>query len=824
MTGSPSPIEACGTKLAAISPRVRFGIWLGLLLLMAAYGGQLWSHGAKIQSDILAMLPKLQQDPLTERALARVEGKLSDRLYLALVAKDDARAIAAAKLLQSELQSPQGASNPFSEIRSGASDSGDALSRFYFPHRFKLLTREQTQLLQSAGGEGLEQLLQQALQQTYSAFGYAGSGLLAQDPLLLYPANLQALAPRLKLGVSQGILLTHKEAHSIAIIMAKGRQSVFNPNAQQAQNAALQQALTRLQGAYPDVQVLKAGGLFHALAATQSAKAEISIIGMASLVGVILLVWLAFRSVMPLLLALLTIGSGLLFAIVSTLAVFKELHLLTLVFGTSLIGIAIDYSFHYYCERLQHQHKSAAATVRHIFPAMSLALLTSVLAYLGIGLTPFPGMQQVAIFCASGLVGAYLCLLLAYPLLAGSRLPPGDKPLAMAQRYLQSYLGLFQSGTTTPGSAAPKARRLAALLLLVLLGSGLARLASDDNIRNLQQSPAELGAEEDRLRTLLSGGTDNQFILARADSEQALLQRLEHLTPVLEQALAAGELGNFVSLSPYLPSTARQAENYALQAQIYLQHLPQIGDALGLTDALLPTLRQAYLDAAGLEIHPLDLLHGPLAQDLADLWLAPASAATGQTSEYGAIIMLGGIADLPGLTQRLAYDDKVQLVDKVAQISAVMGQYRRLTLGWLGLALLMAALIFSLRFGFKLACVVVAVPALAALLTLAALGLMGSPLSLFHALALILVFGIGVDYSLFFAENRDRGAAVMMAVFMSACSTLLAFGLLAFSQTLAIHFFGLTLSLGIACTLLLAPLIQAPLINTVTRNVNSCPN
>ena len=119
---------------------------------------------------------------------------------------------------------------------------------------------------------------------------------------------------------------------------------------------------------------------------------------------------------------------------------------------------------------------------------------------------------------------------------------------------------------------------------------------------------------------------------------------------------------------------------------------------------------------------------------------------------------------------------------------------------------MLASLIFSRRFGIKLALWVTAVPALAALLTLATLGLLGSPLTLFHALALILVFGIGVDYSLFFAETQ-QGKGVMMAVFMSACSTLMAFGLLAFSHTPAIHYFGLTLLLGIAFTFVLAPLI-----------------
>ena len=143
-----------------------------------------------------------------------------------------------------------------------------------------------------------------------------------------------------------------------------------------------------------------------------------------------------------------------------------------------------------------------------------------------------------------------------------------------------------------------------------------------------------------------------------------------------------------------------------------------------------------------------------------------------------------------------------------------MGKYRQLTLILLAIAMMIAAAIFSMRFSIKLAVLVVAVPALSAIFTLALLGLMGSPLTLFHALALILVFGIGVDYSLFFAESKQQSRGVMMAVFMSACSTILAFGLLAFSSTPAIHNFGLTLLLGIVFTFVLSPFVQ-----TFTRTI-----
>ncbi|MCL1124595.1 MMPL family transporter [Shewanella surugensis] len=803
-----------------IKPSLRFLLWVTILISLAFTGLHLWQHGAKVQTDILAMLPKVKEDPLTDRALSRVESQLANRIYIALIASNETEAVSAAKRFMDSLEQTSPAA--FDDIQSADLNQGEALSQYYFPYRFKLLTQKQTQALSQ---DQLPQMILSTQQALYNAFNFANSRLLTQDPLLLYPDNIMAMVPKNQLQVQQGILLHKQNGHVASIVMAKGINSAFNPDAQQAQLASLDNAIQVTTHQYQNIKIIKAGALFHAAAATETAKNEISTIGIISLVGVIALVWFAFRSIMPLLIALLTLTTGFLFALIGTLLVFNQIHLLTLVFGTSLIGIAIDYSFHFYCERLQHQTLSASNTVKHIFPAISLALLTSVLAYLSMGLAPFPGMQQVAIFCASGLIGAYLTLILAYPLLAQSPLPTSKKQLVLATQY-QTMLTRFSHGLSH------QQLTISLIILFAFCSYGLLHLKSNDDIRQLQQSPVQITQEENQVRSLLSGGTDNQFLLVKGANEQALLQHLESLTPYLQKAISLGYLGNAISISPYLPSHKQQDESYQLQEKIYGKSLHSILDDIGLDDSIAPALQNAYLNARSQYIEPDGFLTSAGGKSLSPLWLAPTAKvssevkltqtklaqtkltpiALNQTNEFGTIVLLGGIHNLPALTQLLMplihNNGPVKLVDKVADISHIMGQYRQLTLALLAIALILACFIFSIRFHFKLALIIVAVPTLATLFTLAILGVVGSALTLFHALALILVFGIGVDYSLFFAEAQKDSAGVMMAVFMSACSTLLAFGLLAFSNTPAIHTFGLTLLLGIGFTFLLSPFIH----------------
>lgn len=83
--------------------------------------------------------------------------------------------------------------------------------------------------------------------------------------------------------------------------------------------------------------------------------------------------------------------------------------------------------------------------------------------------------------------------------------------------------------------------------------------------------------------------------------------------------------------------------------------------------------------------------------------------------------------------------------------------------------------------------------------SVAVLHVSGERLTLFHLTALLLVLGIGIDYSLFFTrreastERRQTGHALRVC----AISTLTVFGILAFSSLPVLHAIGLTVFIGV---------------------------
>lgn len=146
---------------------------------------------------------------------------------------------------------------------------------------------------------------------------------------------------------------------------------------------------------YPQAQLLSRGTVFYSDYASQQAKRDISTLGVATLLGVLLLIVATFRSLRPLLLCAISIGIGALAGTVATLLFFGELHLMTLVMSMSIIGISADYTLYYLTERLVHGGENSPwQSLDKVRNALLLALLTTVVAYLIMMLAPFPGSAR----------------------------------------------------------------------------------------------------------------------------------------------------------------------------------------------------------------------------------------------------------------------------------------------------------------------------------------------------------------------------------------------------------------------------------------------
>jgi predicted exporter len=116
---------------------------------------------------------------------------------------------------------------------------------------------------------------------------------------------------------------------------------------------------------------------------------------------------------------------------------FGQVNVMTLVLGTSLIGVALDFAQHYLSKSWVQANWHSWSALRATLPGLSLSLATNLIGYLALAFTPFPALTQVAVFSAAGLIAAYLCAVCLLPAwLSGLRLSPAPALLGASQRLL----------------------------------------------------------------------------------------------------------------------------------------------------------------------------------------------------------------------------------------------------------------------------------------------------------------------------------------------------------------------------------------------------
>lgn len=761
--------------------------WLGCVLLTGALLIKQWviNTHSPIETNVLKLLPQNQQNPLAEQAFETVSSSMSDKVIFVLSLSEQAQQdtssdnsgsalFNAAAYFTDELKQ----SGDFHQVIGQIStQKQQAWASYYFDHRFQQLTATQRERLSQAP----EQQVQQVIQAIYNPFSGVTGQELSHDPFLLFRDYLaQVTQQSSAFRLDNGYLSVEHEGQQYLLITATLNDSPYSLSAQLAV-PKIEQLEQQLAERF-DVSVAHTGVLFYADFGTQSAKSEISTIGLFSLLGIILLFLVIFRSLVPLSLALLSISIGLMVALAITTWIFGKVHLFSLVFGASLIGVSIDYAFHYLTERLAAGHQwNSRQGLKHIFAAITLGLITSLIGYLGMLVAPFPGLQQLALFSSIGLIAAYATVVAWYPILA--RKPSQTVRSLPGQAILQWWLSLWHQTWFKVGLP---------IACLALSAVFLLQLKYDDDIRLLQAMPKALKQQEQLITSLSGIQASQQMLVISAHNDEALIQRLEWLTPTLEQWKREGVIDGFQSLSQYLGSEDRQQQDFDLIAQLYRQQSQPLAESLQLTKA--PQLT-AHFNPVSLD----DYLANPVSEPIRFLYLGKIEG------KATSVVMLNNLQSPSVVKAFAAHHTEMTYLNKAEEISTLFGEYRIKIMELLLAASLVIFAVLVKRYGFQHGWRILLPSVIACSCGLAAAVAAGATLNLFNLLGLILILGIGIDYTLFFAE-KARSPSTLLAITLSAITTVLSFGLLSLSQTHAIHSFGITVLSGIFVAWLLSPI------------------
>ena len=752
-------------------------LWLAFALGVLGHNVWLWARPAAVlDSDVLAMLPRDEQRPSVTQATQAMADAGARRVVVLLGSQDAQRARNAGDAFAASLQ---GALTLRYRV---AENQQLEWLQFYAPYRQGLLAPDQRHMLQALATEPLSR---EALASLHQPLGMPRLGAWSDDPLQLHGRWLTERAQLSRVRVEKGRLMLEDDGWHYAVLMLEAKGSAFAVAQQQGlverlgvAARAARASQGAVQGDTPELRVLQAGVPLFAAAAAAQAQREVHTIGAGSLIGVELLTWCAFRSLRPRLLVTLSMGVGLVAAVSITHWMFGSLHLITLVFGATLLGVAENYGSNYFCARMGQPRARRFDVLAGQLPMVSLAMLTTVMAYALLAVAPLPGLRQIALFSASGLLAAFITVILWFPWLDGEA--AHASPFAL-------WLGGLRARWPQPRG---RAAWLLGLAFAGLLAAGAVRLQRDDDVRNLQNAPAALIQDQREVSRLLDLPSVAQFYLVQGTTEQQLLEREEALA---DRVRALGV--RVQAVSDWVPSLARQAQDQALRRSREEQVLAALSRTLD--ERLQPA------SATTAQLLPGAWQASAVSEPLRHQWLG--MQANGQWAS--AVLLRAGTGAFPVVALAALEQPQagVLWVDKVQDISGLLGrtggQVTAIVLT--GYALVWAALAW--RFG-RSAWRGVAPTAVASVATVALLACMGQPIQLFHLLPLLILLGLGVDYGIFMLEQPGSDEVrPFLSVSLAAMSTLLSFGLLALSGTPALRAFGLTLLIGVSLAWWLTP-------------------
>jgi len=658
--------------------------------------------------------------------------------------------------------------------------------RSYAPYHARLFSLNPEEdgrgLFDPASLEGRAEGLKQVLLSPQGGFIKA---VAKQDPLLLSLNGFKDLKGQFEHQAEQ-------DSSGGALIL-QSRFAALDSDLHSRLQAAIRASFDSLNQATGGAFRLSMAGVpVFSVAAHGEISQDVTLVSVVSSVAVAVVFLLLFQSFSALhWVMMVQIASFVVGALVTAL-VFGTVHSLTLALGGSLIGICTDYPIHVMVHCAKHRNSPLDAA-RLLWPSLVMGGLTTVIGYAALGLTGFPGFEQIAIFAFAsitaslGLTRWVLPALLANSSLHVAHLPGIAAWVDFCGRHRKLLLGLFA-------------------LCVMLAGLALPQIRWMDDMQKLAMNMDQLKQQDETVRSHFASIEPGRFVLVQADDLETALRRTEAAERRLKQLKQAGVLSEFHGLFPWLVSQNLQDEN----AKVYAQQ------------ALTPQFQDAWRSAlvkAGLSVDKLGKLFPPAVQSLdpkAVLASPVRHILSGQMIEgqKGVVLTLWlGDHDPQKLIEGLAGLEGTRYFSQKDQLDRLASLYRDRSLVMLALGIVVMGLFIWLQQRDIRKVLLTLLPSVASALFIFAIwALIKEEVSFLHIIGLLLSVSLCVDYGIFFMDNRGRDSDITYhALASSTLTTLASFGALGLGKTPTLPILALSVSLGVTLGFLLCPLlIQKP--------------
>ncbi|MFN7696104.1 MAG: MMPL family transporter [Burkholderiales bacterium] len=770
-----------------------------LLLWLAAMALAAWhTTRTPFTADLSAFLPATadaQQQVLIDQIR---KGAPARALFIGIEGGDAPARAAASKALAAALR----ASGRFEQVSNGDTEGWAGVGRWMVDNRY-LLSPAITPARFSP--EGLREGIDETLSLLGTPAGAALKPLLMQDPTgevqRIAESMIPVTAPRTEDGV--WVSRPQGDAPPRALLLASLGGDGADLDQSQAAIETVRQsfAATQAGSAQSPLTLQLSGAPVFSVDSRAQIKGEVEWLTLTGTLLISALLLAAFASPAALAVAMLPVASGMLAGIVGVSLVFGNVHGVTLGFGATLIGEAVDYAIYYLVQARGQGGTGWQQWLRGNWPTVRLGLLTSLCGFAALLFSGFPGLQQLGVFSVAGLLGAVLTTRFVLPVLMPDGAPGQGlrRPIGRTARAAIAVLPRTRVIWLVLGVAS---------LALVWQRDGLWQ-AELSSLSPVSQEALALNAS---LRADLSTGSDGgAFVVVKGRDAETALQGAEKVAVRLDALVNEQAIAGFDSVTRFLPSLQTQT-----QRQAALPERAALQAALAEATAGGPLRAERlgpFVQAVG-EARSQPLLTPELARRGA---LAPVLGALTLQDPDGQWTLLlplqlqlkASSVDMARVQAAVAGLPQTQVLHLSGELSRMYSRYLnearvQAALGGLGVMLVMA---FVLREPRRLLAVSQPI-LLAVLLCLGGLALLQIPMGILHLVGLLLVVAVGSNYALFFDMLQHGGGEAdydtLASLLLANLTTVLGFGLIALSDIKALSAIGSVVAPGALLALVLA--------------------
>ena len=752
-----------------------------------------------IDSDLFNLVPKSISMASVKKADDKMMAVTSQNIFILVANEDFKEAKRVAEKVYGQLEG----SKNFESI-SLYSDVGamSEITDFLYENRWNLIDEKTADDILSSQDAAAD-FAMNALAQAYSGFTMLPLDNLESDPFLITEYNLHNYLGAVQnagtaMSVKDGVLASHFDGKWY--VMIRGILSVSG-----AKLASKNNAITEIYAACNSVNngdasgnttFVYSGTPFHSHESSNSASREISIIATVSMLVVIVLLIFIFRSVKPLLFSvgaiLLSVGA----AFIATLAVFHKMHVITLVFGTSLIGSCIDYSLHFFTHWAGNQKfNSGKEITNHILSGLLMAIISTGICFAILLFAPFAILKQMSLFCLTGLISSFLTTVAIYPYI---KLPAERGNVRFTAGFAKVVSVLEQKWV---GRTVISALFIISVLLIAVFHKNVKVKNDLLTLYNMEGRLLEDEITASKVIQYTPGG----WYIVSGDSEEDVLQNEEALRHDFEN-ITEGAVG-YVSTTNFVPSIQMQKKSQAAYEKLLSMAEAQF-ESLGYSSdeaaMLSEKMRKDFSDSKDAYVS-IEAGNVPdfITSAISSAWLGKIDG------KYYSVVLPTKVTEYTTYRSLVENNDNAFFISKSQDISADLDKLTVMVLKFFVVAYILMFIMLKFFYSWKQAFKIISVPFLIILVVVAVFATCKINLEFFSVTGLILVFGLGLDYIIYMMENEKKKNEVAastdstsvlepFATLVSFVTTIISFGALALSSFKPVHLIGLSIFIGLA--------------------------